>query len=196
MAIVTAGGALLAGPAAAEPAPIWHVQTSANPQAKALTDTLFSSVSASGPDEAWGVGTHSDVQATDHPLVEHWDGTSWTDVRVPQPAGQQATLSGVDDLSPTDAWAVGQSSSANDLHGRTLIEHWDGTSWSIVPSPNPATGIPGDDDVLTAVGGTGPNDLWAAGWETDQSIGTAQRGRQRHPPPRSSRPSSPRRSQR
>ena len=172
VAIITAGGALAAGPAAADPASIWHVQTTANPQAKALTDTFFSSVSASGPDEAWGVGTHSDVQASDHPLVEHWDGTSWTDVQVPRPAGRQATLSGVDDLSPTDAWAVGQSSSASDLNARTLIEHWDGTSWSIIPSPNPATGIPGDEDVLTAIGGTGRNDLWAAGWETDQSTQT------------------------
>jgi hypothetical protein len=171
-AVMTASGAFLASPAAATPASIWHVQTTANPQAVALTDTSFSSVSASGPDEAWGVGTHSDVQASDHPLVEHWTGASWMDVPVPQPTGQQATLSGVDDLSPSDAWAVGTSFSASDLNGRTLIEHWDGTSWSIVPSPNPATGVPGDEDVLTAVGGTGPKDLWAAGWETDETRST------------------------
>jgi hypothetical protein len=172
VAVTTAVGALLAGPAGAKPTPIWQVQTSANPQANALTDTLFSGVSASGPDEAWGVGSHSDLQASDHALVEHWNGTSWTHVPVPQPAGRQATLSGVDDLSPSDAWAVGQTSPASDLNGRTLIEHWNGTSWSIVPSPNPASGIPGDADVLTAVSGTGPNDLWAAGWDTDETTKT------------------------
>jgi hypothetical protein len=129
-------------------------------------------VSASGPDEAWGVGTHSNRRASDHPLVEHWNGTSWTDVPVPRPAGQQATLAGVDDLSPDNAWAVGQSSPAGDVHERTLIEHWDGTSWSIVPSPNPASGIAGDEDALTAVGGSSAVDLWAVGSETDQATHT------------------------
>ncbi len=168
VAIMTAAGAYLAGPAAAQSPPTWHVQTTPNPQASKLTDSFFTSVSASGSDEAWGVGTHSNLRASDHPLVEHWNGVNWTDVPVPTRAGRQATLSGVDDLSPDNAWAVGQSSNADNGNERTLIEHWDGTSWSIVPSPNPATGIPGDEDVLTAVGGSGPNDLWAVGSETDQ----------------------------
>jgi hypothetical protein len=172
LAVTSAALALLAAPAAAEATSIWQVQTTANPQAMALTDTFFSSVSASGPDEAWGVGTHSNRQASDQPLVEHWDGTTWTDNPVPSPAGQQATLSGVDDLSSADAWAVGQSSPAGGVRERTLIEHWDGSSWSIVPSPNPATGVPGDDDVLTAVGGAGSNDLWAVGSATDQTTQT------------------------
>jgi hypothetical protein len=43
--------------------------------------------------------------------------------------------------------------------GLTLIERWNGTAWSIVPSPNPATGIPGDGDMLTSISGTGPGDL-------------------------------------
>jgi hypothetical protein len=169
--VVTAAASFLAGPVAAASA-IWQVQTTANPQAKALTDTSFTGVSASGPGDAWGVGSHSDPQASDHALGEHWSGTSWTHVPVPQPVGRQATLAGVDDLSPSDAWAVGQSVPASDLNARTLIEHWNGASWSIVPSPNPATGISGDEDVLTAVGGTGPNDLWAAGWDTDETTQT------------------------
>jgi hypothetical protein len=38
-----------------------------------------------------------------------------------------------------------------------------------VPSPNPATGIPGDSDVLTSISGTGPDDLWAAGWDGSEA---------------------------
>ena len=125
-------------------------------------------MSASGPDEAWAVGTFSNTDALDQPLAEHWNGTTWTRVMVPEPTGQQATLTGVDDLSPTDAWAVGTSA------GLTLIEHWNGTSWSIVPSPNPATGIPGDGDMLTAIAGTGPNDLWAAGWDVSEQLDEIQ----------------------
>lgn len=176
VAMVLAGGAFLSTPAAAAPAAapatIWQVQPTANPQSTALTDSSFQSVSASGPDEAWAVGTHSDVQASNHPLVEHWNGTSWTDVTVPQPAGQQATLSGVDDLSPTDAWAVGTSFVADPGDGLTLIEHWNGTTWSIVPSPDPASGIAGDSDELDAIGGTGPDDLWAVGSDLDEATQT------------------------
>ena len=172
VAIVTGGGTLLAGPAQAAPSSIWQVQTTANPQATALTNSSFQGVSASGPDEAWAVGTHSDTQAADHPLVEHWNGTTWTAVTVPQPAGQQATLSGVDDLGPADAWAVGTTFNGSDQDALTLIEHWNGTSWSIVPSPNPAAGIAGDSDELSAVAGTGPNDLWAVGSDNDEASQT------------------------
>ena len=56
----------------------------------------------------------------------------------------------------------------------TLIEHWNGTRWSIVPSPNPAAGIPGDTDVLTAISGTGPVNLWAAGWDANEATMTIQ----------------------
>jgi hypothetical protein len=158
-------GAALAGPAGAATGSIWKVEPTVNPQARAVdpTDTTLSNVSASGPDEAWAVGTFMNQKAIDLPLAEHWDGTTWSRVNVPKPAGQGATLSGVDDLSPDNAWAVGTH------NGRTLIEHWDGTAWSIVPSPDPATGIPGDGNMLTAISGTGPDDLWAAGWETNEA---------------------------
>ena len=45
---------------------------------------------------------------------------------------------------------------------RTLIEHWDGSAWSLFPSPNPET-APGDFDELVGVAGTDPDDLWAIG---------------------------------
>jgi alpha-tubulin suppressor-like RCC1 family protein len=172
---ISAGGAssaaLVAATAPAAPAPapsIWQAETTVNPQARFLTNSSLTSVSASGPTDAWAVGTHSDTKAADHPLAEHRVGSTWTQVRVPQPAGQQASLAGVDDLSPSDAWTVGTSG------GQTLIEHWNGKSWSIVPSPNPATGTPGDSDTLTSISGTGPGNLWAAGWDLNEAINTIQ----------------------
>ena len=114
-------------------------------------------------------------KALDHPLAEHWDGTDWSRVSVPQPTGQQAVFHGVVDLAPYDAWAVGTSFSGGvgaTPAGLTLIEHWNGTVWSIVPSPNPATGIAGDSDVLEAISGTGTDDVWAAGWDNNEETGT------------------------
>ena len=110
-AITLGGAAALAGPADAAAGSIWTVQPTINPQAKAPepTDSTFASVSASGPGEAWAAGTFSNQKALDQPLAEHRTATGWTRVTVPVPAGQQATLSAVDDLSPGNAWAVGTS---------------------------------------------------------------------------------------
>ena len=143
-----AGRAHSGRPGGAATGSIWKVEATVNPQGMAPnpTNSTLTSVSATGPGEAWAVGTFMDQKALDHPLAEHRSGSTWTRVPVPQPAGQQALLNAVDDLSPGNAWAVGTSFSggvAATPDGPTLIEHWNGTSWSIVPSPNPATGIPG-----------------------------------------------------
>jgi hypothetical protein len=164
-AILTGSTAALAAPAGAATGPVWTVETTVNPQATHLTNSGFAAVSASGPSDAWAVGTHSDTKAFDHPLAEHRVNGTWTRVFVPQPAGQQATLAGVDDLSPGNAWAVGTSG------GLTLIEHWNGRRWSIVPSANPASGT-GDSDTLTSISGTGPDDLWAAGFDNNSLANT------------------------
>ena len=178
-AVTLGGAAALADPADAAAGSIWTVQTTINPQARAPqpTNSTFASVSASGPGEAWAVGTFSNQKALDQPLVEHRTATGWTRVSVPVPAGQQATLSAVDDLSPGNAWAAGTSFSGGigaTPAGTTLIEHWNGTRWSIVPSPNPAAGIAGDTDVLTSITGTGPGNLWVAGWDNNEANQTIQ----------------------
>jgi hypothetical protein len=114
------------------------------------------------------VGTNQDLNAVRHPLLEHFDGHTWKVVTVPEPAGLQSWFNGVHALSTTNVWAVGTSANlqAANQDERTLIEHWDGHAWSIVPSPNPGVGSNAA-DVLMAVTGTGPNDLWAAGWDLD-----------------------------
>jgi hypothetical protein len=90
-------------------------------------------------------------------------------MRVPRPANRQSWFNGVVALTPTNVWAVGVSTDAqfNNQQQRTLIEHWDGSRWSLVPSPNPAT-LGGSGDILMGIDGVGPNDLWAAGWVFDQ----------------------------
>jgi len=61
-------------------------------------------------------------------------------VPSPSPAGTLANpLFGVAAVSATDIWAVGQSQNGTSGIPSTLIEHWDGTSWSIVASPSPGS---------------------------------------------------------
>jgi hypothetical protein len=69
-------------------------------------------------------------------LVERWDGKSWTIVPSPNVADAfDSGLEGVACAGSTDCFGVGTShtETTND----TLVEHWDGASWSIVPSPDP-----------------------------------------------------------
>jgi hypothetical protein len=103
---------------------------------------------------------------TTQPTGEHWDGNAWSFATFGPGPGTPSSLGGIDDLSSTDAWAVGSSA------GMTLIEHWDGTKWNVVPSPDPETG-PGAFDELDAVSGTDPDDLWAVGAFSDGETFTA-----------------------
>ncbi|MDP9334649.1 MAG: hypothetical protein M3Q30_15275 [Actinomycetota bacterium] len=89
------------------------------------------------------------------PLVERWNGTSWTIVAAPHPNGSEdSTLRSVSCISAVNCMAVGQSL------GTTLIERWNGTSWSIVASPNP-----GDQRSLNAVSCFSASSCFAVGRE-------------------------------
>jgi hypothetical protein len=96
----------------------------------------------------------------------HFDGTNWSSVASPM-----GTTS-VTALSPTNVWAVGTvpGGTTGGYHRRPLviaaIEHWDGTRWSIVASPNPA---PGANSNLQGIAAISANDIWAVG-----SIGAAK----------------------
>ena len=43
--------------------------------------------------------------------------------------------------------------------GGTLVEHWDGTAWSVAPSPDPG----GSGNFLSAVSAVSPSAIWAVG---------------------------------
>src|SRR5439155_2648324 len=80
----------------------------------------------------------------------------WSIVPSPNVAGESNALTGVTVVSATDVWAVGTRVSATSARG--LAEHWDGSSWSIVPTPQPPQ--PGG---LNAVDAVGADDVWAVG---------------------------------
>jgi hypothetical protein len=74
--------------------------------------------------------------------------------------GSEAYLYGGAALSDDDAWVVGQRFRSNGING-TLIEHWDGTAWSVVHSPNPGRNTI---CVLTAVAAVSASDAWVTGY--------------------------------
>lgn len=97
--------------------------------------------------------------------AEHWDGNSWTLFPTPN-AGSQTSLVGADALSSNDVWAVGYYTSdedANELNTgfyKTLVQHWDGTGWQQVTSPN----VGQYSNTLADVDALRPNLAWAVGY--------------------------------
>ena len=105
------------------------------------------------------------VNADGKAVVEHWNGARFSQVRLPLPAGTKgALLDGVSAVSRTDAWAVGYSAPTSGP-AVTLVEHWNGRAWSVVPSPDPATQgtqVLGSEDLLYAVSAR-RDEAWAVG---------------------------------
>jgi alpha-tubulin suppressor-like RCC1 family protein len=124
-------------------------------------DVSLVAVSAQAAGNALAVGNSSNG-AKQTLLAEHWNGTAWQAATMPSPKGRMPTIRGVVDLSPSDGWAVGYGTGGSTNDDRTLIEHWNGSTWAIVPSPNPMGGTAGNDE-LEAVGGVSPTDVWAVG---------------------------------
>jgi cell division septation protein DedD len=82
----------------------------------------------------------------------------WQVAGYPNSNPDYQILYGLGAISPTDVWAVG-SSQARDQAVQSLIVHWDGAAWSIIPSPRPGTA-----SEFTAVAAVSANDVWAVGW--------------------------------
>jgi len=81
---------------------------------------------------AVGLRGPADKTAT---LAEHWDGHTWKVVPSPSPVGTSKLMS-VSCVSPTFCAAAGSSFDEKTTKGPTLVEHWNGTAWKIVPSPS------------------------------------------------------------
>jgi hypothetical protein len=122
------------------------------------TSALFG-VDAAAANDVWAVGARYNgvlVQT----LITRWNGTSWNTVSSPNVGFFPNILFGVSVVAPNDVWAVGAA--CGDLTcttAQTLTLHWNGSAWSIVPSPNPGAFRNG----LAGVDGQAANNVWAVG---------------------------------
>ncbi|HEV2371978.1 MAG TPA: hypothetical protein VGS19_07410 [Streptosporangiaceae bacterium] len=132
----------------------WTQVPSPSPDASRLV-----SVAVLSPTDAWAVGEHITSAGVHKTLVLHWNGTAWALVPSPDPSPSESQLSSVTALSPSDVWAVGDLITSAGVH-KTLVLHWNGTAWAVVPSPSPA-GLLGSN--LIAVDALAPDDVWATG---------------------------------
>src|SRR5215471_20892255 len=73
--------------------------------------------------------------AKENPITEIWNGSTWSVAPNPQKL-HNADLSSVSCVSATACTAVGSHHRASPLARGTLVESWNGSSWSVVPSPD------------------------------------------------------------
>jgi len=121
-------------------------------------------VDAVSSDEVWGVG-QTGSGPTSYTLVEEWDGSRWRAIGSPNPSSSGNYLFDVAAVSADDIWAAGSYLTDSDARLRTLTEHWDGSAWAIVPSPN--FGL--DPNELYGVSASARGDVWAVGKRPDST---------------------------
>jgi len=118
-------------------------------------DVLYA-VCAISHNDAWAVG--NSISPNDVYILMHWDGTSWS--LVNGPPAKSSLLVSVKAFATDDVWAVGYKDyDYNQFTSSTFTLHWDGTTWSEIPSPNVTNGF----NNLYGVDGTAPDDMWAVG---------------------------------
>src|ERR1700691_2822006 len=118
-------------------------------------------VSADATNDAWAVGNNGGST-----LAIHWNGTNWAAVATPENLGEGPNqLNAVVALAPDNAWAVGYSTPglAGQSATLTLILHWDGTTWSIVPSPNGGPNSTSQSNRLLGITANSADDIYAFG---------------------------------
>jgi hypothetical protein len=135
----------------------WSMQRAPGP---AAPRSGLSGVACPSASFCAAVGSQTSRYQVPDPLAEGWNGASWSIVQTAAPATFiRSNLSGI--ACPTAADCFGVGSSGISTGSGTLTEHWDGSAWSIQPTP----ANPGFSDYLggiactsatacTAVGGT------------------------------------------
>jgi hypothetical protein len=151
----------------------WNIVPS--PNADDDVDNGLAGLGVVSANDIWAVGsfgTHGGQRST---LAEHWNGSTWSVVPTPNGVNEVNWLLGADAVASGDAWAVGYSATnpPEQSFRRTLIEHWDGDSWSVIPSPNPTPPLSGGpvSNELYGVDAVSANDVWAVGTSADFGAG-------------------------
>jgi hypothetical protein len=129
-------------------------------------DNNLAAVSAGSATDAWAVGSYDAPSNSNvlNAMGEHFDGTRWTEFPLPNVGLNENSLLGVSELPNGHAWAVGYYVNAT-YQQQTLIERYDGTVWSVVPSPSPGA----RQNILYGVAAVSDTDVWAVGTQKDSS---------------------------
>lgn len=124
-------------------------------------NNFLSSLAVISASNIWAVGemsaasTRSSVVSA--PLVEHWDGKSWSLIHLPASIHGE-TLDSITATSANDIWATGTVTSDGPASDVPLVVHWDGQSWHAVTLPTAF-----HREILPSITATSAQDVWITG---------------------------------
>lgn len=141
----------------------------------AVNGGALTGLAAIASGDVWAVGTGSGTLrqggcgVVAGAVIEHWDGTRWSDVAAPTITSSGGTqgqappfsLAGVAAASAHNVWAVGSISAyMSDQSGAysPVILHWDGTSWTQAQAPTALTA-----EGLVGVAAISSGSVWSVG---------------------------------
>jgi hypothetical protein len=119
-------------------------------------------------DASTGAEGGAQVEIPNRSVIWQYDGFRWHQADHPAKLVHNTALYGAAATGPDDVWAVGVSDmqwSRKDYYAarRPLIEHWNGSAWTVMPGPLPGT----TQNVLISAAAVSPTDAWAVGWYRD-----------------------------
>jgi hypothetical protein len=126
-------------------------------------------VTCTSPSGCWAVGDYGNSGRAGKTLNQalRWNGKRWTLATSPEPGGTRAgassALSDVSCTSSADCWAAGSYVAVRTRAVLNQALHWNGRTWSLVKTPNPAGTANGDSDNLYGIGCASSAMCWAAG---------------------------------
>jgi plastocyanin len=132
----------------------WSITSSPN---VGTGHNILAAVAAPTSTGAFAVGWENGASGSAEPLLLSWDGLSWSVTAQPAGTPPLGHFSAITAVNGSDVWAVGTSS----IPATAMFEHYDGTSWSLVKTPN----LSGN-DVLYSVAAVAGGKAWASGYTT------------------------------
>ena len=121
----------------------------------------LNSIAVLSANNVWAAGFcyWSSLSGGTSTLVEHWNGSTWTQLATPNPSSVEDYFYGVTAVSANDVWAFGFQGDPGSC--TPLVEHWNGTKWSVVQTPRlPTAAVTG---LLTSGSVVSANNIYAVG---------------------------------
>jgi hypothetical protein len=160
----------------------WIVEATPGAAIGRFVDTTLNAVSCSTPLACTAVGSYYDSSGIQRTLAERWNGKVWVTETTSNPLRSFGdVLDGVSCTSARSCTAIGSYDDRSD-DGKTLAERWNGSRWTIEPTPNPAS-APQTILTLSGVSCASARACMAVGsyWIYAPGYGTMRANGRRHP---------------
>jgi hypothetical protein len=117
----------------------WVVQPTPNPGGQ-LQNSVLEQVACAAATACTAIGRSDNGAGSEAPLGEQWDGPAWALAPIPAPpgGGSFSRMSGVACAAASACVAVGTYATASSANRFTLVDRWNGSAWTVQPTPNPA----------------------------------------------------------